>query len=167
MKQIGIIMIGIMMSSVSYAQKKEKAIQFKHSVTTTASAEQIWHIWTDVQNWHQWDSGLKSATLKAGIFKVDAKGSLIPDKGPKAKFIISEVVEGHSYTFKTKIPFGWLIVKRYLKQEGDQVVFTHDVQFTGLLKGMFGKMMGAKYKEMLPQVMEKVKEIAEQSGVDS
>ena len=134
--------------------------QFKHTVSTSAQSEKIWSIWVDVPNWHTWDSGLQSATIN-GPFQVGQKGKIKPDKGPKAKFVISEMVDGKSYTFKTRIPFGWLIVKRYLKVENGQTQFTHDVAFTGLFKKTFAKKFGPRYKKMLPEVMSQIKEIAE------
>jgi hypothetical protein len=134
---------------------------FSDTEQTTASAEAIWKIWTDVPNWKQWDDGLKESTLE-GDFKVGAKGKLIPDKGPKSKFVVSEMQEGKSYTFKTRIPFGWLIIERTLQNESGTTSFTHDVQFTGLLKKALGKKIGKRYREMLPSVMVKIKKLAEQ-----
>lgn len=133
---------------------------FQHTIETTASPESIWKIWTDVPNWQQWDSGLKSAILN-GNFEVGTKGKLIPDKGPKAKFRITEMEAGKSYTFKTSIPFGGLFVKRTLETKNGKTYFTHEVWFTGLLKGFFGKQLGSNYKNMLPEVMETIKTMAE------
>jgi hypothetical protein len=39
--------------------------------------------------------------------------------------------------------------------------FTHDVEFTGLLKKMLGKKLGKNYRAMLPSVMSEIKQIAE------
>ncbi|MEL7427607.1 MAG: polyketide cyclase, partial [Bacteroidota bacterium] len=44
---------------------------FWYSLPTTASAEQIWQVWTDVPNWKNWDTGLQDATLE-GDFMLDA-----------------------------------------------------------------------------------------------
>ena len=138
------------------------ATEFSHSTFTTAPPDQIWMIWTDVPNWHTWDTGLKSATLE-GPFALEVKGKLIPDKGPKAKFVIAALEEGKSYTFKTKIPFGWLIVARELEIEAGKTKFTHTVSFTGLLKKTFAKRLGERYQKMLPEVMENIRRIAEQN----
>lgn len=133
---------------------------FAHTELASATPDVIWQIWVDVPNWNRWDSGLKSAEL-AGDFKLGAKGTLIPDKGPRSKFIISEYNEGVSYTFKTRIPFGWLIVKRYLDSSPKQTAFTHEIRFTGLLKKPLGNRLGKRYREMLPEVMQKINAIAE------
>jgi hypothetical protein len=145
---------------VMQAQAQQTNYHFSHTDSTIASSNKIWQVWTDVPNWKQWDKGLKEATLK-GNFEVGAKGKLIPDKGPKSKFIISEIVSNTSYTFKTKIPFGWLIIKRTLEVKEGKTFFTHDVQFTGFLKKILGKKLGKNYRTMLPSVLTEIKLIAE------
>lgn len=133
---------------------------FFHTDSTTASGTKIWQVWTDVPNWKQWDKGLKEAVLE-GDFVIGTKGKLIPDKGPKSKFIISELEPNKSFTFKTKIPFGWLIIKRTLEVKGNLTYFTHDVEFTGILKKVLGEKLGKKYRAMLPSVLNDIKQIAE------
>lgn len=142
------------------ATAQQSNYHFSHTDSTTATSEKIWQVWTDVPNWKQWDKGLKEANLE-GEFKVGTKGKLIPDNGPKSKFIISELVPNKSYTFKTKIPFGWLIIKRTLEVKEDRTFFTHDVEFTGFLKKILGNKLGKNYREMLPSVLNEIKLLAE------
>lgn len=146
------------MSFTTMAQQTN--YHFYHTEQTTAAPEAIWKIWTDVPNWEQWDDGLRDAQLD-GEFQVGSKGKLIPDKGPKSKFIIDAMEEGKSYTFKTRIPFGWLIIKRTLTVEEGQTLFTHDVQFTGIFRKPLGNKVGKRYRAMLPEVMGKIKARAE------
>jgi len=142
------------------ASAQQTNYHFKHTDSTQVSSEKIWRVWVDVPNWKQWDKGLKEAVL-LGNFEAGTKGTLIPDKGPKSKFIISELTPDKSYTFKTKIPFGWLIVRRTLEEKNGITFFCHDVEFTGLLKKVFGNRLGKNYRAMLPEVLSNIKEIAE------
>lgn len=158
MKQIFLI-ISILFVMTANAQQTN--YHFSHTDSTTAASDKIWLVWTDVPNWKHWDKGLKEAIIE-GEFMVGTKGKLIPDKGPKSKFIISELESNKFYTFKTKIPFGWLIIKRTLEVKKGKTYFTHDVEFTGLLKKVLGKKLGKNYREMLPGVMAEIKKIAEQ-----
>jgi hypothetical protein len=157
MKMIPLLFL-VIVSMTLHAQQTNE--HFHHSVVTTASPEILWQIWTDVSDWKTWDTGLKAAHLK-GPFKEGAKGRLIPDKGPAAKFKIENVREFESYKLKTRIPFGWLIVSRHLEQKDGAVIFTHDVQFTGIFKKIAGKKIGKRYRQMLPSVMETIKVLAE------
>lgn len=142
---------------------QQSNFHFSHTDSTSATSDKIWQVWTDVPNWKQWDKGLKEASLE-GDFAVGSKGKLIPDKGPKSRFVIAEVISGKSYTFKTKIPFGWLVIKRTLEVNGGLTYFTHDVEFTGLLKKVLGNALGKQYRAMLPEVMGEIKKIAEQKA---
>jgi hypothetical protein len=141
-------------------QAQQTNYHFAHTDSTTATSDRIWQIWVDVPNWKQWDKGLKESLLE-GDFKVGTKGKLIPDKGPKSTFIISELIQNKSYTFKTKIPFGWLIIKRTLELKEGKNFFTHDVEFTGILKKILGKKIGKRYRSMLPSVLSEIKQLAE------
>lgn len=152
------VLITFLISFHTMAQQTN--YHFQHTEQTTATPEAIWKIWTDVPNWKQWDDGLQDAQID-GEFKTGTKGKLIPDKGPKSKFIIDAVDPGKSYTFKARIPLGWLIIKRTLVVQESQTVFTHDVQFTGIFKKPLGNKIGKRYRTMLPEVMGKIKTLAE------
>ena len=155
-----ILYFTILMFAMMAAQAQESNYHFSHTESTTASAARIWQVWTDVPNWKQWDKGLKEAILE-GEFAIGAKGKLIPDKGPKSKFVVTEMKPGESYTFKTRIPFGWLIIKRYLRNKDGVTRFTHEVEFTGILKKALGKNPGKRYRAMLPEVMQAIAALAE------
>jgi hypothetical protein len=145
---------------VMQTQAQQTNYHFSHTDSTISSSDKIWQVWTDVPNWKQWDKGLKEANLE-GEFKVGTKGKLVPDKGPKSNFVISELIPNKSYTFKTKIPFGWLIIKRTLEVKEGRTFFTHDVEFTGFLKKILGNKLGKNYRAMLPGVLTEIKLIVE------
>lgn len=143
------------------ALAQQSNTRFSHTVETSALPEAIWRIWTDVPNWKMWDDGLKAAELN-GPFAAGANGVLIPDKGPKSTFTLTEVASGQSYTFRTKLPLGALHVRRFLTIQNGKTAFTHEIWFTGLTKGIFGRALGRNYRKILPDVMEKIRRIAEQ-----
>lgn len=146
-------------NNTQIAEGTNKAFQF--TIATTATPEKIWQIWTDVPNWKVWDTGLQSAELK-GDFKVGTKGVLIPDKGPKAKFKITEFKEGKSYAFRTGLPFGSLVIERVLEEKEGKTLFTHKVSFKGLGGSLFAGSLGKRYRKMLPEVMERIKQLVEE-----
>jgi hypothetical protein len=148
----------LLLPALAFAQQSNT--RFSHTVETTALPETIWRIWTDVPNWKAWDDGLKTAELN-GPFAPGTKGTLIPDKGPKSRFVLTEVMPGQSYTFRTKLPLGALYVKRMLRTQNGKTAFTHEVWFTGLTKGIFGRALGRNYRQILPGVMEKIRVLAE------
>jgi hypothetical protein len=151
-----VMALGILHSTT--AQKSAK--HFQHTLETTAPAADIWRIWTDVDRWPTWDIGLQQAAL-AGPFARSTRGTLVSDQGQKAKFIITAVDEGKSYTFRTQLPLGSLEITRSLTDENDTVQFTHVVRFRGLTGGLFARKLGKGYRKMLPEAMRRIKQQAE------
>ena len=144
-----------------HAQNKVPAnAHFWYSMETTASPQAIWSVWTDVPNWKNWDTGLKDASV-TGEFTLAAKGVILSLENRKSRFKVVEYTEGESYTYKTKLPFGSLYVKRYLKTQNGVTTFTHEVWFKGLTRGIFARAYGKEFREMLPQVLLNIKNIVE------
>jgi len=133
---------------------------FWYSLETTATPEAIWKVWMDVPNWKNWDIGLKDASIK-GTPKLGVKGEILSLEERKSRFKIVEFEEGKSYTYKTRLPLGSLFVKRHLDSEKGVTTFTHEVWFSGLTGGIFAKSFGAKFREMLPEVLHNIKKIVE------
>jgi len=147
---------------ITTAQAQQKAPTNKHfwySLETEAPSNKIWSIWIDVPNWKEWDTGLKDASINS-VFKINSKGTIISLEGRKSKFKVVEFIEGKSYTIKTKLPLGSLYVKRYLETKNGKTIFTHEVWFKGLTKGIFAKAFGKKFRAMLPEVLHNIKQIA-------
>ena len=143
-----------------HAQKQPTNQHFWHSIETTVAPEEIWKIWINVSNWKQWDTGLKDAQIE-GDFQLNAKGFIISLDGRKAKFKVTEHIENQSYTYKTSLPLGGLYVKRFLSIQNGKTTFTHEVWFEGLSKKLFAKMLGGNFRKMLPEVLQNIKNIAE------
>ena len=137
---------------------------FWHSVTTSASPDDIWNVWTNVSEWHLWDKGLQSASLE-GSFKLGAVGKLVSLNGTTSRFTITEFNDRRSYTFSTALPFARLNVQRFFesssKKSSPETRFTHEVWFDGLLGGVFAILLGKNFMRLLPSVMEEVKRLAE------
>jgi len=135
-------------------------MKFSHSTTTKASPQTIWAIWTDVENWANWDTELRSAQLE-GSFQLGAKGLLVPKKGVKSAFEITEYVPNQSYAFTTKLPLAKLKVRRFLAETEPATKFVHEVSFSGLLGGLWSLILGGTFKDALPKVMENLRRLAE------
>ena len=61
----------------------------KYSVKTKAKKEAIWKLWTDVENWKEWDKSVKWSNIN-GDFKIGTKGKLKPKEGPVTNFELIE-----------------------------------------------------------------------------
>lgn len=121
----------------------------------------MWRIWTNVADWPRWDTALVSASLD-GPFILHGCGRLVSRGGPPSPFVITQIDPGQSYTFTTRLPLAQLNVRRTLAETSAGTQFTHDVSFTGPLGWMFGLILGRRFRAMLPSVMERIRQIAEQ-----
>ncbi|MEM8970002.1 MAG: SRPBCC family protein [Bacteroidota bacterium] len=137
-----------------------KNYHFSGTIAIDKPQTEIWELLTDVSRWKEWDTELVTSSLN-GELELGATGTLVPKKGPKLKFFISELISGQSYTFNTKMPLGYLVIKRSLENRDQVTYFTDDVQFTGALKQVFGVMLGRGFRVSLPEVMENLKQLAE------
>lgn len=142
------------------SNQKQSNHHFSFTVSVDAPANKVWQTLIDVKNWKNWDTELKSSELN-GAFINGAKGVLIPLKGPKLDFYISEIIINQSYTFKTKMPFGYLEITRIICNNKNEILFTDDIKFTGLSKYFFGLLLGRGFRKVMPAVMQNFKNIAE------
>lgn len=141
--------------------KKSTNYHFDYTIGIDSSIEKVWNYLISVEHWKDWDTALISSTL-FGQFEVGAKGELKPQTGPVLPFHISEIIPKKSYTFKTKMPFGYLEITRTLQEKEGKVFFTDDIQFTGILRRLFGLLLGGGFQKLLPEVMENFKQQVEQ-----
>lgn len=164
MKVFGLLFMGtILFTNASGQEPSDRA--FGHSLSTKAKASEIWQIWMDVSSWKDWDTGLKDAALE-GELKLGAKGKITTLEGRKVPFKVVEFNEGKSYTYKTTLPLGGLYVKRFLEEENGVTKFTHKVWFQGLTAGIFAKMLGGQFRDMLPRVLDNINQIALSKDAD-
>ncbi len=140
--------------------EKQTNYHFQHTIGIDCSLEKAWELLIKVSDWNKWDTELKEAIL-FNDFGLKAKGEIIPKKGPKLKFEISDYLKGKSYTFKTKMPIGHLVIKRSLMVKNGRTYFTDDIQFTGFLRRFFGIMLGRSFQSVLPEVMQNFKNLLE------
>lgn len=136
------------------------AFFFKYTILINNTQEKIWNFLIDVERWKEWDTEVTKSKLK-GNFQLKAKGNFKPKGGPKLYFKIIELVPNQSYTFKARMPFCSFVVKRTLKPKENRIEFTDQVQFTGLLKSLYGYLLSERLKKALPTVLENFKRIVE------
>ena len=68
-----------------------------HSIITqTATKEQLWKLFADVNNWHIWDKEIEYAKME-GSFEKGNFFILKPKKGPKVKIELVETIENKKF----------------------------------------------------------------------
>jgi hypothetical protein len=139
-------------------------MRLDHTVRTSGRPEDVWAVWTDVVRWPEWDAELESTSIEGDRLTLGASGTLKSSRGPTSSFVVSEFEPGRGYAFATRLPLCELVVRRWLGEDGDGgTAFTHEVSFVGPLSFLFDALLGRRFRAALPEVMENVRRIAENS----
>ncbi len=105
-----------------------KTYKASHSELTTAKPEDVWAVWSKVDEWPQWDEGI-SAAKPNGKFEVGHTFMLTPKGAPNAlevKFV--DVVPNERFVDETVLPFGKIRSSHFVKKEGDKTRVTHVIE---------------------------------------
>ncbi|GGJ18552.1 hypothetical protein [Deinococcus roseus] len=98
---------------------------------TRASRQALWQLWTNPKNWPTWDSELASAEL-SGTFRQGVTGTLSYKDGSLKTFTVIKCEMLESLVLAIPITKGIeLIIKRDLRQQGEELVFQQDLNLTG------------------------------------
>ena len=132
----------------------------KVSLQTSASADVIWKLWENVQDWPSWDKELKWVSIN-GPFIEGQTGKLKQKGAPVSRFKIIKCIPCKQFTDVAKLPFSQLIFDHYLTIENDKTIVTHHILIKGPLSWIFQKLLGPKLSkgldQALPQLIKKAK----------
>ena len=135
-------------------------MQVEHRITVNASADSIFRIYADVENWHTWDPDTKQATLE-GAFEVGSKGRLTPAKGNTVPMVLTEVQPGRCFTVESRIPLFRMLFEHELLPVPGATEVVHRVTFSGLLSVVLGPMLSKQLNSGLPVTLGHLKALAE------
>ena len=131
------------------------------SLVTSASADEIWKIWTDVEKSIEWDTDVASSKLK-GPFLVGTQGEFKLKDGPTFSFTLDEVLYKQQYR-NTVRKFGLnLTFDHQIKPiTDDQNMITHSVIVSGPLGKILKPILEPKLKRALSQSLKQMLNLAE------
>ena len=135
-------------------------MQVEHRITIFSSAESIFRIYEDVQNWHTWDPDTKSASME-GPFAVGSRGRLAPAKGNTVPMVLTQVEPARSFTVESRLPFFRMRFEHELVPASGATEVVHRVTFSGLLSVVLGPMLSKQLNAGLPVTLGRLKVLAE------
>lgn len=104
-----------------------KTFKTSHTEKAHASKETIWRIWSDVNNWPQWDVGLAACKF-SGKFAAGNTFELTPQGAPESVVATLEVVEvNQRFSDKTDLGFATIEAIHEMKKEGKDLLVTHTI----------------------------------------
>lgn len=135
-------------------------MQVEHRITIATSAETIFRIYEDVQNWHTWDPDTKQAFIE-GPFRVGSRGRITPPKGMAVPMLLTEVAPGKCFTVESKIPLFCMLFEHELRTISEATEVIHRVTFSGFLSFILGPMLSKQLNAGLPVTLRNLKALAE------
>lgn len=129
-----------------------------HSVTTkSATKEQMWNLFADVNNWHTWDTGIEYAKLE-GKFEKGNHFLLRPKGGPNVKVELLEVLENKRFLDVTNFPLAKMYDEHLFEETPDGLKIINTITVKGLLGFLWVKLVAKKIVDNLPiDVQEQIK----------
>ena len=107
---------------------------FTTSIDIAAPPERVWPIMRDVERWHEWTPSITSVELLGpGPFGVGSRARVRQPKLPPAEWTVTELVEGHHFTWVTRAPGITGIGRHVVEAHGSGSRVTLGVEHEGVL----------------------------------
>ncbi|MCP2337811.1 SRPBCC family protein [Actinomadura rupiterrae] len=135
--------------------------EYEYSVETTASREELWRHWTDMENWPRWNEGIVTIEVD-DPFAVGTTFTMTPPEGDKVKLRITEIVPGE--LFVDEADGGDFVVTTYHRLTplpDGRTRITYRTEITGPLADQVGPAMGPEITGDFPDVLAALVELAE------
>ena len=121
--------------------------------------EQIFELWSDVNNWHRFNHGIEYAKLD-GEFKVGNSFVLGLKGGQKVKIKLFEITKNKSFTDVTTFPFAKMYGEHLVEEENGKIRLTATIKINGFLSFLWKKLVAQKVADKLEDDMNSLIELA-------
>lgn len=121
--------------------------------------EDVWRIWSDVNNWPRWDKELEYCKMDS-LFIEGSQFILKPKAGPKVKIIISEVIPNEKFTDYCKFLGATMYDAHELTETSDGLRITNTITVTGPLSFIWVKLVAKNVAHSIPKHMDTLVDMA-------
>jgi hypothetical protein len=115
--------------------------------------EDIWNIWTDINNWHTWNPGIEYCKLDKP-FAVGNFFTLKPQGASAVQIKLVAVEENHLFTDCTRFPGAKMYGRHEMEKTPKGLKLTTTMTITGPLEFLWRKIVGEKIVAKTPQQTE-------------
>jgi len=135
-------------------------MNFEHKISIDSDPATVYSVYKDVSGWSQWDVELVSSSLESD-FAVGTIGKLKPKGGPESKILLTEVTDNQSFTVECGLPLCKMHFVHELKPIDTGTEVVNQLNFSGLLGPVFGRLMGKSISKTIPTSLAGLKEFIE------
>jgi hypothetical protein len=121
-------------------------------VTKEATKEQMWKLFSDVNNWHKWDKGIDYAKIE-GKFEQGNTFELKPKGNGKVKIVLYETIENQKFVDLTKFPLAKMYGEHTFEDTPEGLKITTKMSVEGILGFLWRKIVAEDIVNGLPQEM--------------
>lgn len=119
------------------------------------NADQVWRVWTDINQWHTWQGDIEYAKLD-GAFKAGNTFLLKPKGGPKVKIELLKVDQHKVFTDLTRFPLARMYGEHAFVQQGDELEIKTTMSVEGPLGFLWRKLVAQDIVNSLPEQTERL-----------
>lgn len=123
--------------------------RFHSKLYTDVKKENIWRLWTDVNNWATWHGDLDYCKME-GDFVVGNHFMLKPKGVRPVKIIITEINDGYSFTDCTTFPGAKMYDTHAMEETPDGLLLSNTLVVTGPLKWLWIKLVARNVADTVP-----------------
>ena len=135
-------------------------VQFESKIEINANPENIFKIYSEVNQWSNWDPDTKYACLH-GDFSDNSLIDLQTQSGTRAQLRLLKVIRNKSFISESKLPLCTIRFEHILEPLESQTLVTHRILFLGILKYIFSFVLAFKMKKSLSQTLLALKNFLE------
>jgi hypothetical protein len=118
------------------------AREYGTSVETTASADKVWRIWSDMSTWGQWNPNVTSMDWQGG-FASGTTGVMNTPSGQHHKMELADVQPGRGFALLTSVVPGTRFrFNCRIEPDGAKTKVSQTVEVGGPLGPIMGGMLG-------------------------
>jgi len=112
-------------------------------VTNEVTKEQMWKLFTDINNWHVWNNEIEFAKLE-GKFETGNNYLIQPKNGRTVNVELLEVVENKHCLESGKFPLAKMYYDHILEETANGLKITSTITMKGLLSFLWVQMVVKK-----------------------
>lgn len=132
----------------------------KHTLATTATPQQIWHVWQDITSWNSWDHDLESAQIN-GAFQAGTTGYLKFKDSPQFKTKLTCVEPFKIFVQELQLFGAKVVMMHIIDHVNDKTFVTFQTEIKGPLAFVFVCLLGRSIKKKIPLEMQQMLKKAE------
>jgi len=119
------------------------------------SAEEVWKVWCNVNQWHTWQDDIEYAKLE-GEFKVGNSFLFKPKGFSKINIEIIEMVPNRVFTDLTRFPFAKMYGRHEFITHGDALEIKTTMSIEGALSFLWRKLVAEGVANSLQEQTDKL-----------